>query len=269
MNRTKIKSEKDSDHEESLFNSNRQNVLGEGGDQPRRSRRIRDLYGDSDNESEDNSSKNGRDRKGKDLEPDSDEEDDTFAIAWGAFGLADSEDENHEVTETTVIDSDEEFRDDLKNLDSLFAYDQDAQGLPLVSCSSSDDDYDDDTQQGDLFYATRNEKFNVNTYIKELKQSFDPTDPKCATKTKEMDGKLKNDLAEHEVAKDLKTDEEEEEFLFFITELGQAMGAMTMRCHEMINEMNEEILKSQLLLERSDLYLKRNSKGLKRERYEE
>ena len=107
MNRTKIKSEKDSDHEESVFN-----VLGERGDQPRRSRRIRDLYGDSDNESEDNSSKNGRDPKGKDLEPDSDEEDDTFAIAWGAFGLADSEDENHEVTETAVIDSDEEFRDD-------------------------------------------------------------------------------------------------------------------------------------------------------------
>ena len=265
MERMEIKTEFGSDQEESLFNSDltsiRQNLLGE------RNSRIQDLYSDDEREDHEDSKKSKENKK-KDLESDSDSED-VYGIPWEAFGLEDSEDDeelkyNLKIGSISVGDIDldeiEEKYESKIDLNSMFTYEQDCHGLPLVSASSSssdnDDDEDIDNGQGEIFYSTRNEKFNVDSYIKELTKSFEPNDPQCNKKNETMDTKLENLFDKLEVPKKLKREEEEAEFLLYVTELGQALGALNGFCHRINGDIDEALFKSQLLLERSEPYLR-------------
>ena len=99
-------------------------------------------------------------------------------------------------------------------------------------------------------YGKETEKINVESYIEELEKTFHPDDPKC----RKMNAKLKNLLSKLEIAKDLKTEQEEEEFLLYITELGQAFGALNSLFRQVIDEIDEELHKSQLLLLKTEKY---------------
>ena len=273
MERMEIKTENSSDLEESLFDSDltliRQNLLGED------KSRLQELY--SDDEREDfEDAKKSKENKKNEPESDSDGGEDVYGIPWSAFGLDDSDSEDEEelksglkIGSTSVgpvgdIDFNEVEKHSESKIDfnSMFTYDQDSHGLPLVSVSDSSSDDEEDHEgvvKGDIFYATRNEKFNVDSYIKELTKAFEPNDPQCNKKNATMDTKLDNLFDKLEMSKKLKNEEEEVEFLLYVSELGTGLAALNGFCHRINEDLDEALFSSQLLLERSDKYLKSDS----------